>query len=63
MKENFTQCPKCIGAKEVMVPKKTKGFKYEPCNLCDRQGVVNKEIADDFIFAIDEDNFENNDDW
>jgi hypothetical protein len=56
--EHSEQCPQCIGAKEIMVPKETKGFKYINCNLCNGKGLVQSQIADDFIFAMTEDNFE-----
>lgn len=51
-------CPKCLGAKEIMEAKKSKGFEYKECNLCKGTGVVPEEIADDFIFSITEENFE-----
>lgn len=64
MNSNQTECPKCLGAKEIMEPKKTKGFVYKTCDLCDGNGYVSNQIADDFIFAMNEDNFEDfNDDW
>jgi hypothetical protein len=61
--KNKTECPKCLGAKELMEPKKEKGFEYKVCNLCKGEGIVPLDLADDFIFAINEDNFESNDDW
>jgi len=61
MQDNLEQCPKCVGAKEIMVPKESKGFKYVNCNLCNGEGKVHPQIADDFIFAITEDNFETED--
>lgn len=57
------ECPQCVGAKEIMVPKETKGFKYEKCTLCNGTGKVTPQLASDFIFAMNEDNFESNDDW
>ena len=43
--------------------KTTKGFEYSTCNLCNGNGVVSQELADDYVFAKNEDNFETNDDW
>ena len=64
MKSNLKECPSCLGAKEKMVPKETKGFEYKTCSLCNGHGSVDSQIADDFIFAMNgEDNFETNDDW
>jgi len=64
MKSNLTECPKCLGQGELMEPKKTKGFEYKTCSLCNGHGKVDEQIADDFIFAMSgEDNFETNDDW
>lgn len=63
MCNNLVECPECVGAKEIMVPKETKGFKYISCSLCNGQGKVHLQIADDFIFAMTEDDFETNVDW
>ena len=63
MNNNLTECPQCLNAKEIMVPKQTKGFEYKTCNLCKGTGQVDSQIADDFVFAMNEDNFETNDDW
>ena len=41
-----------------MVPKETKGFKYEKCTLCNGTGEVTSQLASDFIFAMNEDNFD-----
>ena len=63
MKEQL--CPKCVGAKTIMEPKSLgKGFEYKTCTLCKGTGEVTPQIADDFVFAMNEDNFEDfNDDW
>ena len=61
--KNKTQCPKCLGAQELMEPKETTGFEYKTCSLCKGEGIVLTQIANDFVFAINEDNFESNDDW
>jgi hypothetical protein len=52
------ECPQCVGAKEIMVPKETKGFKYEKCTLCNGTGKVTPQLADDYVFAMNEDNFD-----
>jgi hypothetical protein len=57
------ECPKCFGIVEVMEPLKKKGFKYKTCTLCKGKGTVPKELADDYVFSLNEDNFETNDDW
>lgn len=61
----LVECPCCLGAKQIMTPKKIKGFEYKECTLCNGVGRVNSQIADDFIFAMNgEDDFEDfNDDW
>ena len=64
MKSNLKECPSCLGAKEIMVPKQTKGFEYKTCSLCNGHGSVDSQIADDFVFAMNgENDFETNDDW
>lgn len=42
-------CPKCLGAQELMTPKKTRGFEYLVCDLCGGAGDVPSDIASDFI--------------
>ena len=51
-------CSKCIGAKEVMEPKKDKGFEYKTCSLCKGVGYVDQEINDDFELSLNEDQLE-----
>lgn len=63
MKNKKVICPKCLGAQEIMEPKKTAGFEYKPCSLCKGKGEVLPELEEDFILSINEDNFETNDDW
>jgi len=63
MSGNLEECPKCLGIGELMEAKSTKGFKYETCSLCNGSGKVDEQMADDFVFAMNEDNFETNDDW
>lgn len=58
MEKNKTQCPKCLELGEVMEAKPTRGFEYRKCNLCHGEGTVIQELADDFIFSINEENFE-----
>ena len=60
----FQDCPKCIGTGETMEgKKKKKGFEYNICNLCKGRGKVPDEIAKDYVFSLNEDDFETNDDW
>jgi DnaJ-class molecular chaperone len=60
----FQDCPKCLGTGETMEgKKKKKGFEYNICNLCKGRGKVPDEIAKDYVFSLNEDNFETNDDW
>jgi len=68
--KNEEICPKCLGGSDVMVSNtdeknhNTKGFKYKKCTLCKGKGIVNSELAEDYIFSLNEDNFEDfNDDW
>lgn len=60
-------CPKCLGAKELMEPKKTKGFEYRKCSICNGKGTVNQELYDDYIFSMNEENYdddyESNNGW
>ncbi len=58
--KNKTECPKCLGVTETMEAKPTRGFEYKKCNLCNGEGTVTQELADDFIFSINEENFEEN---
>lgn len=43
------ECPKCLGNKEIMVPKRKKGFNYVVCNVCEGKGIVHSDIAEDYI--------------
>ena len=52
---NETICPSCIGAKEIMVAKETKGFEYKTCNLCNGDGYVSNDLAEDFELSLNED--------
>jgi DnaJ-class molecular chaperone len=52
------ECPKCFGAKEVMEPRETKGFEYRTCTLCGGSGIVSTQVAQDFIFSLNEENFD-----
>jgi RecJ-like exonuclease len=67
MSNKTTICPKCLGAKEIMTPKKTRGFEYINCNLCEGTGEVDEQLNDDFIFAQNEENYdddyESNNGW
>jgi hypothetical protein len=57
-------CPKCIGAKEIMQPKKEgKGFAYMSCTLCKSLGYVDPILGSDFELSLNEDNIESNNDW
>lgn len=52
------ECPRCFGAKEIMEPKETKGFEYKTCTLCGGSGIVSTQVAQDFIFSLNEENFD-----
>ena len=41
-----------------MEPKETKGFEYRICSLCRGKGIVPDQIADDYVFSITEENFD-----
>jgi len=48
-------CPKCIGTGEIMEGRKdSKGFQYNKCNLCKGEGIVDIDIAEDYILSLDE---------
>ena len=49
-----TLCPKCVGAKTIMEPRTTRGFDYNKCSLCEGTGIVTPELADDYIFSLNE---------
>ena len=63
MEEIEKLCPSCVGAKQIMVAKQTKGFEYKTCTLCKGKGTVVSQLAEDYIFSITEDDFETNNDW
>ena len=46
MKNKKVICPKCLGAQEIMEPKKTAGFEYKPCSLCKGKGEVLPEVEE-----------------
>lgn len=53
---NKVECPVCLGSKTVMEGRKnSKGFEYKECNLCKGEGIVNIDIAEDYILSLDED--------
>lgn len=54
--ENKVECPVCLGVGETMEGRKdSKGFEYKECNLCKGEGVVNKEIEEDYLLFLNED--------
>ena len=59
----LVECPKCLGVVTTMEANEGKGFKYKQCTLCNGSGKVDEQLSDDFIFSLNEDNFETNDDW
>lgn len=52
------ECPCCLGSKQHMIPKKTTGFEYKDCTLCDENGYVTHETAEDFNLSLNEDNID-----
>jgi hypothetical protein len=58
--DGLEDCPKCLGAIVIMEAKDTTGFEYNKCSLCHGEGKVPNEVAEDFIFSITEDNFNDN---
>lgn len=56
-------CPKCLGAKTLMTPKKKRGFEYKKCTLCEGSGDVSFELEEDFILSLNEDNLEINNEY
>lgn len=49
------QCNQCLGSKQYMVPKKITGFEYKNCKLCDKDGMIEESLAEDFNLSLDED--------
>lgn len=47
-------CPKCLGAKEIMQSKGNdkKGFKYEKCDICEGRGVVLEVQHQSFVDSL-----------
>lgn len=60
MQNNKVQCPKCLGSKTPMTPKKDAGFEYKNCSLCEGTGEVTPELEEDFILSLNEDIYNNN---
>lgn len=48
-------CPNCLGTKQIMTPRKSRGFDYNRCKLCDENGLVDEEIAEDYALSMNED--------
>lgn len=63
MEKNKTQCPKCLELGEIMEAKPIRGFEYKKCNLCQGEGTVTQELADDYVFSLNEDLLESNENW
>lgn len=62
MKNNNTECPKCLSTGEVMEGRKeSKGFQYITCNLCNGTGLISEEIEEDYLLSINEDLIDNYD--
>lgn len=47
-------CPNCLGVKQIMTPRKKRGFQYEDCNYCDDNGLVTEEQEENFILSMNE---------
>jgi hypothetical protein len=54
MRKGLEICPKCIGAKEVMVAKESRGFEYKGCDLCNVKGYVTSELEEDYVLSLNE---------
>jgi DnaJ-class molecular chaperone len=53
---NLIECPKCLGTGDVVIPEENNKKLHDvPCQLCKGTGVVHNEIANDFIFSLNED--------
>lgn len=55
MRKGLEICPKCVGAKEIMVAKEARGFEYKQCDLCNGNGYVTQELAEDYVLSLNED--------
>jgi hypothetical protein len=49
------ECPNCLGAKQFMKAKESKGFQYVDCPLCYATGLVPGDVADDYVLSLNED--------
>lgn len=58
MNGNLETCPQCLGAVTYMEGKETKGFEYKNCTLCKGKGEVHPQLASDFLFSMNENNFD-----
>lgn len=54
-------CSKCVGAKQIMIPKTNgkRGFEYVDCDLCETKGFISNELEEDYLLSINEDLIEN----
>lgn len=55
MRKGLEICPKCVGAKEIMVAKEARGFEYKQCDLCKGEGYVTQELEEDYVLSLNED--------
>jgi hypothetical protein len=60
MTSKKVECPQCLGTHEFMKGNENgKGFKYRECKMCDEDGQVEEEIAEDYLLSLNEDNINN----
>lgn len=53
---NLIVCPKCMGVGETLEPSENnKKLEKTTCNLCKGAGHVTTELAEDFVFSLNED--------
>jgi hypothetical protein len=53
--QELTECPKCLGTGEIIIPENSKTLGKVSCNLCEGTGKIHPEIADDFILSLYDD--------
>lgn len=45
----LTECPKCLGTGEEVYIGTKKKFVQKKCNLCEGEGMLDTDIADDYV--------------
>jgi hypothetical protein len=55
---DLIECPQCLGTGELIIPvpeANNRMLHNTPCQLCNSTGKVHIDIANDFVFSLNED--------